>query len=124
MSEPEHARVLLSRARADLLAARNMLDPKAFDDGIFGFHIQQAAEKSLKAWLSSLGKEYPYRHDLDELFDAIGEPARPYRALADYTPYALQLRYEDPLPETLPHPRQEAVRLARALVESAAQAVG
>jgi HEPN domain-containing protein len=32
---------------------------------VFGFHAQQAVEKSLKAALARHGIEYPHSHDLD-----------------------------------------------------------
>ncbi len=40
-----------------------MTDPEVFADEVFGFQAQQAAEKTLKAWLTVLGLEYPRRHD-------------------------------------------------------------
>ena len=38
-------------------------------DEVLGFHVQQAAEKSLKAWLALLGETYPLTHNLDTLLD-------------------------------------------------------
>jgi hypothetical protein len=46
MSGRELAHELLATARSDLKALTNMMDPKAFDDRIFGFHAQQAVEKA------------------------------------------------------------------------------
>jgi hypothetical protein len=46
MSDIDHARVLLEMASYDLRALQHMLDPDAFAEGIFGFHAQQAIEKS------------------------------------------------------------------------------
>jgi HEPN domain-containing protein len=34
-------------------------DVEVFADEIFGFHVQQAAEKLFKAWIALLGEEYP-----------------------------------------------------------------
>ncbi|WP_295441237.1 HEPN domain-containing protein [uncultured Thiodictyon sp.] len=51
----DDAERLLRRARANLKALRHMGDEDCFDDNIYGFHAQQAAEKSLKAWLACLG---------------------------------------------------------------------
>ncbi|MBZ5640302.1 MAG: HEPN domain-containing protein [Acidobacteriia bacterium] len=67
MSDLEHARLLIRIAARDLKALRGMLDPKTFDDEVFGFHAQQAVEKTLKGWLSFLGEQYPRTHDLEEL---------------------------------------------------------
>jgi HEPN domain-containing protein len=40
-------------------------------DGPFGFHIQQAIEKLLKALLSQLGIEYRMTHDLAYLVSKV-----------------------------------------------------
>lgn len=98
MNAIEEARRLLNRANADLTALRNMGDAGIFDEGIFGFHAQQAVEKTLKAWLAAKDQTYPLRHDLGELFDALartGEDVREYHALSRLTPYAVQFRYDE-----------------------------
>ena len=59
MNAIEEARRLLNRANADLTALRNMSDVGIFDEGIFGFHAQQAVEKALKAWLAANNQTYP-----------------------------------------------------------------
>lgn len=89
---------LLRRAQADLTALHNMDDCDKFDDNIYGFHAQQAVEKALKAWLAFLGRSYPFRHDLGELLAALdnaGEDIENLWPLADFTPFAVQLRYDD-----------------------------
>ena len=48
-----------------------MHDADVFADEIFGFHVQQAAEKLLRAWLALLGEVYPLTHDLDLLLDLL-----------------------------------------------------
>lgn len=58
---------MLKMAGKDLRALHAMLDPETFDEEIFGFHAQQAVEKSLKAWITALGKEHNYKHDLRPL---------------------------------------------------------
>jgi HEPN domain-containing protein len=98
MNAIEEALRLLNRANADLTALRNMGDVGIFDEGIFGFHAQQAVEKALKAWLAAKDQTYPLRHDLGELFDAlarVGEEAREFQALSRLTPYAVQFRYDE-----------------------------
>ena len=93
----DDARRLMRRAQADLNALRNMGDREKFDENIYGFHAQQAVEKSLKAWLAFLGRSYPFRHDLGELLAALaaaGEDVEDLWTLADLTPFAVQLRYE------------------------------
>lgn len=69
MSDFKQARVLLEAAERDATALRGMGDAAVFADEIFGFHVQQAAEKLLKAWLASLGEIYPLSHDLAALLD-------------------------------------------------------
>ena len=45
MSDIKQARTLFGAATRDLVAIRGMFDPEVFADEIFGFHVQQAAEK-------------------------------------------------------------------------------
>jgi hypothetical protein len=60
MSDLEHARSLLGKARDDVNALRGMVIPalasshEFFSDEVYGFHAQQAAEKCLKAWIVSV----------------------------------------------------------------------
>ena len=67
MSDLEQARALIEAAERDLSALRGMGDVGVFADEIFGFHVQQAVEKSFKAWLALLGEVYPLTHDLGDL---------------------------------------------------------
>ncbi len=64
MKDISAARVLLRKARNDISALIHMSDEEAFSDDIFGFHLQQAIEKTLKAWLALLGVLYPKTHDI------------------------------------------------------------
>ena len=64
MNELEEALDLLAAARRDVTALQVMMDPAIVAEEIFGFHVQQAAEKMLKAWLAVLGAEYPRTHDI------------------------------------------------------------
>jgi hypothetical protein len=103
MSDPEHARALLRTARKDLDALRGMMSlpvgssEEFFSDEIFGFHAQQAAEKSLKAWIASLGLRYPRSHDLMALIEVLteaGENTEDLDPLVDLNPFAVEYRYE------------------------------
>ena len=97
MSDPKSARVLLSAAERDVQALRVMRGSEIVSDEIFGFHVQQAAEKSLKAWLALLGETYPLTHNLESLLDLLADRCvdmKPFRKLIDYTPYAVEFRYE------------------------------
>ena len=47
MSDLKQARETLGMARKDLKALKGMMDTDVFAEEIFGFHAQQAVEKSL-----------------------------------------------------------------------------
>ncbi len=50
MNQIDQAELLLLMALKDMKAMDLMITPESIDDEIFGFHAQQAVEKSLKAW--------------------------------------------------------------------------
>jgi len=119
---PNRAEVelLLTMASKDLRALSGMTDPGVFAEEIFGFHAQQAIEKALKAWLAWLDVEYPRTHDLSLLLSLLrerGADTAPFEDLIEYTPYAVQLRYEafDALAEPLD--RLETIRRVQRVVE-------
>lgn len=89
---------MLRIARRDLKASRSMLDTDLFDEASWGFHVQQATEKALKAWISALEQEYPRTHDLSLLgqliIDCGGDPTR-FQSLENFTPFGSRLRYDD-----------------------------
>ena len=59
---------LLRIAAADLETAIASTDPAVFREGAWGFWLQQAVEKALKAWLLHLhGDDPPLSHDLRRL---------------------------------------------------------
>ena len=117
-SDVDQARLLLGMADDDLDAFRAMRNPAEFSDEIFGFHVQQAAEKCCKAWIALLGEEYPLTHDVGELIARIRErdgAVSAFAGLAGFTPFAVRFRYER-LPETAaPIDRPAAVRQVEAL---------
>ena len=49
MADLEHARSMLRMAHKDFNALVGMRENSLFADEIFGFHVQQAVEKALKA---------------------------------------------------------------------------
>lgn len=89
---------MLRIAHRDLKAARSMLDPALFDEASWGFHVQQATEKALKAWIAAQDQEYPRTHDLSLLGQLIidngGDPTR-FQSLENFTPFGSRLRYDD-----------------------------
>ncbi len=98
MKDIKHAQAMFDIAANDLKALKGMDDVDTFTNAIFGFHAQQAVEKTAKAWLSISGIEYPKTHDLGELFALLDEngeqvPDR-FQPLKDLTDFAVQLRYD------------------------------
>lgn len=98
MSDCKQAQLLVGLARKELKALAGMFDAGQFDDEIFGFHAQQAAEKLLKAWLSTLDVEYPLTHDLSLLLETLkskGQDIEAHSGLLDLNAYAVRFRYEE-----------------------------
>jgi HEPN domain-containing protein len=97
-----------------------------FDEGIFGFHAQQAVEKALKAWLAAKEQTYPFSHDLGVLFNILtelGENVSTYQNLVTLTPYAVQFRYDEISPEDEHLDRTKTVAEVGALMELVEQMV-
>lgn len=67
----EAVRLLLAKAIQDEMAARKLADDTEVGDEIIGFHLQQAAEKRLKALLTLHGVPYRRTHDVLELLDLL-----------------------------------------------------
>jgi HEPN domain-containing protein len=121
MRDPDHARLLLAMARKDLRALGAMLDRETFAEEIFGFHAQQVAEKSIKAWLNLIGTTYPRTHDLGALLELLAVPREyvPAEAweLVELTDFAVQLRYESFEYDDEPLDRSAVVEQVGILVE-------
>ncbi|NJN24389.1 MAG: HEPN domain-containing protein [Acaryochloridaceae cyanobacterium RL_2_7] len=118
MNDRDQAKVLLQAASRDLRALEGMGDPSMFADEIFGFHVQQAAEKGLKAWIALQGEGYPFTHDLNmllRLLENMGCPVEPFWALSEYTVFAVQLRYAAFLGADERIDRSAAIAQAKAL---------
>ena len=126
MSDLEHVRTLLEAADRDISALRGMRDTVVFADEIFGFHTQQAVEKLFKAWLALLGEIYPLTHDLDLLLDLLqaqDTSAARFRNLVEYTPFAVQFRYDAIEPDAIPTNRDEALQRLESLRQHVRQQV-
>lgn len=103
MSALDHAQGLLLMARRDFDAMRGMVGNQLFADEIFGFHAQQAIEKSLKAWLAARSIDFPLTHDLSRLLGLLeeaGVDVSLFWPLVQYTVFAVQARYEAGLMES------------------------
>ena len=115
----EQARLLLGMAGGDLGAVRAMRDRVDFTDEIFGFHVQQAAEKCFKAWIAMLGEEYPLTHKLGKLIEAIRRrdaAVSQYAELAAFSPSAVKYRYAPSSENAGPIDRPAAIRQVEALM--------
>ena len=124
MSDIECARMLLRAAERDLLALRSM--SAAAPEEAFGFHVQQAAEKALKAWLAAFGETFPLTHNLATLLtllSALGAAVARYETLADYTPYAVEFRYAGVEPEAEAIDRSGAMALVHGLLSDVDRAL-
>ena len=89
------ATALFAAAGRDLMTVRSMTADAPIES--IGFHLQQAAEMALKAWLAALGETYPLTHNLGTLLGLLsdrGVAVEPFEELADLTPYAVEFRYE------------------------------
>lgn len=120
MSDVKCARMLFRAAERDIAALRFMRDSEQIPDEVFGFHVQQAAEKMLKAHLAMLGKQYPLTHNLEALLDLLAEhefTSEPFRELVEYTPYAVEFRYQGVGPDVEAIDREETLRLVETLRE-------
>jgi HEPN domain-containing protein len=99
---------MLKIARRDHAAAAGMLDGEIFEEVIWGFQLQQAVEKALKAWLYLLDQDVPFTHNLTLLLQLLqdhGLDVTAFLPLETYTDFAAQLRYdEDPEPQHLDRP--------------------
>ncbi len=96
MSDLKCARMLLQATERDVEVLRVTHRSGEVSDEVFGFHVQQAAEKALKARIALIGDTYPLTHNIEDLLDFLvdrGVDLGGYRVLVEYTPYAVEFRY-------------------------------
>lgn len=99
MSLPDRPRELLALAERDYQSALILAHAENPQPDVAGFHLQQAAEKALKAWLALIGIDYPKTHDLNPLLGLLedqDENIEPFWVLLELNPFAVQFRYELP----------------------------
>jgi len=119
------ARSTLTIARRDLKAAPALQDA-SISEASWGFQVQQAVEKALKAWLYQLGDAPPFTHDLVVLFKRLlraDAEVKTHRDLAQFTDFAVQFRYDADL-EPMDLDRSHWLQRAEALVEHVEGLVG
>ena len=118
MSDVKCARMMVRAAERDVVTLRSMT--AGAPDEAVGFHVQQAAEKAFEAWIASLGETWPLTHSIGMLVDLLaarGAPVEPFRGLADYTPYAVEFRYQGVPSDAEPIDREGALALVAALLD-------
>jgi hypothetical protein len=110
----KQTKILLIRAAED----EAVLALDGVPDGPFGFHVQQAIEKRLKALLCQCSIDYRFTHDLDllaNLLRASGETLPDCcEDFSSISEYAVTQRYED-VPEFLALDRQQAMNTVKQL---------
>jgi HEPN domain-containing protein len=109
----------IHKAEADVASAETLLsrDPPLLSPACF--HAQQAAEKYLKAYLTSRQVESPRTHSIRELLNLAAQidPDLSSRltTAAALTVYGVEIRYPGEAPEPDLEETRKAVELARAV---------
>jgi HEPN domain-containing protein len=115
------ARVLLSKAAQDEALIRKVGSDTDIADELIGFHAQQAVEKSIKAVLAARNKDFPFIHDIGGLARLCKQAGAPLPDelgdVAELTPYASGLRYDNDDLSVESVDRETALRWAKAAVE-------
>ncbi|TVQ30347.1 MAG: HEPN domain-containing protein [Phycisphaeraceae bacterium] len=113
-------------AQQDLQVARHALTMEECPGQVVCFLSQQAAEKSLKAFLLCRGQEIPHTHNVAVLLELCSRSATWTEQLSEassLTPYAVATRYpgaSERLSDTEVH---EAVRLAQLVIDRVSEAL-
>jgi HEPN domain-containing protein len=124
MASPEAER-LLRVARRDLKMARRLIDPD-IEEASWGWATQQCLEKTLKAWLHTVGTKPPQTHDLARLLlllEDCGVEIAELLPVRAFTTFAVQYRYEDE-PEQLGLDRADWCNRAEELIEQVQSQIG
>ncbi|HTV48642.1 MAG TPA: HEPN domain-containing protein [Phycisphaerae bacterium] len=122
-SVKELVREWLTRANRDLQAAQILAsaDKPLLDIAIY--HCQQAAEKSIKAWLQSNDMPFSKTHDIEDLVEQALKIKPGFekwiKAGAALTPYVAAFRYPGGSDEPMPTRKEfnEALQYAQAIYE-------
>ena len=113
MKKPkDYANLLLNKAKQDALLFDKLIDDNEISDEILGFHIEQAIEKSLKCILVFNNISFRKTHDIRELLDLIHDHniqlPDTFNTIDEWTPYAVQYRYDDINTDTATFDRKNA----------------
>jgi len=107
------ASILMAMGSKDIDLLKYIIDSDLIADEIFGFHAQQAVEKSLKAWIYYAGGTFDRTHDLRRLLIAlrdIGLDVEQFWELIALNSFAVQFRYESMEEEDVPLERADTLR--------------
>jgi HEPN domain-containing protein len=124
MKQHELALLFLRKAAEDEALVNAVLNDETVSDASVGFHCQQAAEKLLKALLAELGVPFGRTHDLGALADLLESAGQSLpenlRRVDEWTPFAVQFRYDElPIDPRLDRTEaRERIAELRILVES------
>ena len=124
MSDAKCAGMLVAAAKRDIEALRVMRHTNGVPEEVYGFHVQQAAEKLLKSWIALLGESYPLTHSIETLLNLLAEQGVdtvPFLELGAYTPYAVEFRYAGVGPGAEPIDRAGALETVEALLQQVAE---
>lgn len=97
MSEPEisYIRQWLDKAEEDLLVVKQLLSMEVIAKGAVGFHLQQSAEKFLKAFLYSKSIDPPKTHNIEFLIEQCIRSVPDFSEVdtGNLTDYGVEVRY-------------------------------
>lgn len=105
MNVSSGAAVLVTMAGKDIDLLRYIVSSDSIADEIFGFHAQQAVERSLKAWIVCAGGTIDRTHDVRRLLIVLqdmGFDIDSYSELIRLNSFAVQFRYEAMEEEDVP----------------------
>jgi len=127
MTPHDLAKAFVTKAREDEVLVTKVVDDSEISDDLFGFHIQQAVEKYVKAVLAVQQSRPKQTHDLAALLEEVRDQGidvpDEVLAAAAWTPYAVRNRY--PFLGAAPSiDRRAAIELVRAVREWAEAEVG
>ena len=111
------------KAWRDLETARRVATGERPFYDVGAYHCQQAAEKSVKAFLVHHGKHIEKTHDIEVLVDLAADIDPKLRQLTDaadtLTPYATRFRYPNAIFAVEPQPDEyhEAFKCAKAIYD-------
>ena len=128
MSDPKCARMMLDSAEKDLRSLR-LLEDEGPEES-FGFHLQKAGEKALKAWIAILGGLYELTHSLETLLEQLDQCGADapdvdrFRSISGFTAYAVEFRYQGVDEDTEPIDREAAIVLVGDLLNHVGAKLG